>query len=242
MNKSSKKNYVLIIVFYAIVCALINLLIFTIFKPGKIESDVAKKAFWFAYGFMMASFLLHVGSLFTINAKRGINAVFMGMPIYVISAIFFAIQSFVSIVFMILGGCNVSVPTTLVVVLEILILGIYLAIAVLSIMTKNIVQEIDDNIVKKVTNLRNLYTEVEVAMEACTDPELKNSLRKFAENIRFSDPMSNDSIAALDHQIKVVIEDIKYSVYDENYSSVPTLLRRGNLLLVERNKKLANSK
>ena len=242
MKKSGKKNYVLILVFYAIVCVLINVLVFTVFKPGKIEEAVAKKAFWFSYAFLMVSLGLHIGTLFTFNAKRGIDAIFMGMPLYVISAIFFAIEAFISTVFMILGDCNVNVPTTLVVVLQILVLGVYLCISVLALLAKNVVEEIDTKIVTNVQNIRNLYADVEVAMEACTDLELKNGLRKFAENIRFSDPMSNDAIADLDRQIKVLVEDLKQIVYEENYESVQTLLRKGNLLLLERNKKVANSK
>lgn len=237
-----QKLTIMLSVIYAIIFAVLNVIVFVVFKPGKIENDVAKKAFWFSYGFMVLSFLLQFATIFVFDRKRGIDAVFMGMPLYVISAIFFAVELFVSVVFMTLGAFNVQVPTALVIVLQIVILAAYLVVAILAIMVKDHISAIDEKIVKNVTNIRNLTADVELAMEACNDPELKNTLRIFSEDIRYSDPMTVPEVAAIDVELETAVKEIKNAAYDGNYELVGALVRKAKLILSERNKKISNCK
>lgn len=240
--KSSKKLFIMIGIVYAIVFAVINLLIFVIFKPGQIDNDTSKKAFWFSYGFLTVSVLLNFASLFTFDRKSGIDTVFMGIPLFFISIGFFVIETFVAVVFMILAACNVQVPTTLVVVLQIILLAAYLVISILALMAKTFVSDIDKTIKKNVQSIRNLTSDVEVAAEACEDPVVKKALMDLSEDIRYSDPMTNEVVATLDVQIESNVMEIKSAVYDGKYDLAAALIKKGKLYISERNKKLSNSK
>ena len=143
---------------------------------------------------------------------------------------------------MILAACNVQVPTTLVVVLQIILLAAYLVISILALMAKTFVSDIDKTIKKNVQSIRNLTSDVEVAAEACEDPVVKKALMDLSEDIRYSDPMTNEVVATLDVQIESNVMEIKSAVYDGKYDLAAALIKKGKLYISERNKKLSNSK
>lgn len=242
MNKGKKTNVVLIAAIYTIIFAVLNILIFVIFKPGDIKEEIAKKNFWITYAFLVVSFLLQVGTLFAFDRKSGLNAIFFGMPLFGISAFFFGAEAFLSVIFMTLSAFNVNVPTVIVVILQLLVLAAYLVIALLALLAKNHITQLDQTIKQNVTNIRNLQADVLIAMEACTDSNVKEILRKFADDIRYSDPMTVPAVEALDVQIQTTVMEIKTAAYDGKFELVESLVRRGTLQLKERNMKISNSK
>ncbi len=242
MKKNKNTNIVIVAAIYAIVFAVLNILIFVIFKPGNIENKVAKTNFWVTYAFLVISFVLQVGSLFLYNKKTGIDSVFMGVPVFVISAIFLGVEAVVALIFFTLSAFNVQVPTAVVVIFQLLILAAYLVIALLAILAKNHISGINETIKHNVTTIRNLEADVRIAAEACNDASLKASLNKFADDIRFSDPMTNQYVEAIDMQLQNTVMEIKLASYESNNEMIEPLLKKGTLLLKERNMKLVNSK
>jgi len=242
MNKTKKVNAILIALIYAIIFAVLNVLIFVIFKPGKISNDVAKTNFWVTYAFLVISFACQVGSIFLFDKKNGLNAVFMGLPVFMVSIIFFVVELVVAVIFFILSAFNVQVPTAVVVVLQLLILAAYLIIAILAVLAKNHIAGLNEKIKTNVANIRNLEADVRIAMEACTNPQVKELLRKFADDIRYSDPMTTPAVEVLDVQIQTIVMDIKQAAYDGKFDLIEALVRKGTLQLKERNMKVINSK
>lgn len=242
MNKTKKVNALLIALIYAIIFAVLNVLIFVIFKPGKIDDEVAKTNFWVTYAFVVIFFACQVGSIFLFDKKSGLTAVFMGLPVFMISAIALGIELVIALIFFTLSAFECAIPSAVVVVVQILVLAVYLIIAILAILAKNHISGLDEKIKKNVTTIRNLEADVRIAMEACSNPEVKEVLRKFADDIRFSDPMTTPEVEVLDVQIQTTIMDIKQAAYDGKEELVVALVRRGTLQLKERNMKVINSK
>ncbi len=242
MSKGKKTNVIMIAAIYAVIFAVLNILIFVIFKPGKIDNDVAKRNFWITYSFLVVSFILQVGSLFVFDRKSGINAVFFGLPLFAISGIFFGVEAVVALIFFILSACNVALPTTVVVVIQILILAIYIVIALMSLLAKNHITKLDETIKHNVTNIRNLQADVLMAMEACTYPRVKELLQKFADDIRYSDPMTVPEVEVLEVQLQTTVMEIKNAAYEGKNDLVESLVKKGTLQLKERNIKISNSK
>lgn len=242
MSNKKKVNAILIASIYAIIFAVLNILIFVIFKPKNIENSTAKTNFWVTYGFLVASFALQVGSLFLYDKKNGIDAVFLGLPVFKLSGIFFGIEGAVALIFFILSACNVAIPTAVVVIFQLIMLAAYLVIAILAVLAKNHIAGINETIKHNVATIRNLESDVRIAAEACTDNELKAALNRFADDIRFSDPMTNPYVEGLDLQISNTVMEIKLAAYEGNNELITPLLKKGTLLLKERNMKLVNSK
>ena len=240
--KTSKKSVWMAIGVYAIVLALINLIIFSVFKPGSLETKSMKLVFWFSYGFLTLSFLLQVVAMFTGRFEQGVEAIFFGLPLFKIALLYFVITAILSTVFMILVCLGVAVPFALMLVLECILLGIFAIAFIISLMHKNIVQEIDQKIKRNVFAIRSLVTDVETMAESVENREVKAKLDRLAEDIRYSDPMTSEVVAELDLQIKDIIAELEVYVANNELDGIEGKIRQAQLLVSKRNKRLADSK
>lgn len=242
MTTTSKKNFIGIIIVYSILLVLLNVLVFIVFKPWNYDIKIIKLDFWFSYSFLTLAFILQFGSILAIKRNNGAIAIFMGIPLTVLSGIYFLIEAFLSLLFMILAAFSVKTPTTLVIILQVLLLGLYLIVAVIALMTKNTISDIDKNNKQKVQNIRILVDQVEIAISMCDDNEVKKLLERFSEDIRYSDPMSIDAVIGLDNKLTCIIEDIKNAVAEKDYEKTKKLVQSGKLTVLERNKMIATQK
>ncbi len=240
--KLGKKVVLLTLVIYAIIAALLNLIMFTVFKPWNLDSDNLKAVFWFAYAFVMLALVLQVIALFTGRFDSGVESVFFGFPLVKVSWFYLIITTILSVAFMILVAFGVEVPLVLVIVLECLLLGLYLIAFIISYLHKSAVVQIDKTIKKNVFAIRTLVSDVEIMAESVTDMQMKAKLNKLAEDIRYSDPMTNEYVAELDLQLKDAIAELEVYVNDGDYVTAEAKIRQSQILVSKRNKRLADSK
>lgn len=240
--KLGKRTVSSALLVYVILVALLNLIIFAIFKPGNLANNDLKLVFWFSYGFVMLAFVLQIVSILTGRFETGVESVFFGIPLVSVSLFYFIITTVLSLAFMVLVSFGAKVPFMLMLVLECLVLGLYTVVFIISLSHKNIVVEIDKNIKKNVFAIRTLVTDVESLAEAVDDSQLKAKLNRLAEDIRYSDPMTNDVVAELDLQMKDAIAELEVYVSEQDYSNAESKIRQAQLLISKRNKRLADSK
>lgn len=240
--KLGKRTVSSALLVYVILAALLNLIIFAIFKPGNLANNDLKLVFWFSYGFVMLAFTLQIVSIITGRFESGVESVFFGIPLVSVSLFYFIITTVLSLAFMILVSLGVAVPFMLMLVLECVVLGLYAIAFIISLSHKDVVVEIDKNIKKNVFAIRTLVTDVETLAEAVEDSQLKAKLNRLAEDIRYSDPMTNDVVAELDLQMKDAIAELEVFVSEQDYSSAEAKIRQVQLLISKRNKRLADSK
>ena len=238
-----KKTVSAAMLVYLILAALLNLIIFTVFKPWLIAGTDLRLVFWFSYGFLMLAFVFQIISIIAGKFERGIQSCFFGFPLVSVSIFYFGITAVLSLAFMILVTFAVAVPFMLMLVLECLVLGFYLIVFIISIAHKNIVVEIDKDIKKKVFVIRSLTSDVETLAEAVSDnADIKKKLARLAEDIRYSDPMTNEYVAEIDMQIKDVVAELEVLIMDKAYDAADSKITNARLLVSKRNKRLADSK
>ena len=240
--KLGKKTVSTALIVYLILAALLNLIIFVLFKPGELATGELKRVFWFSYGFLMLAFVLQIAAILTGRFESGVESVFFGFPLVSVSLFYFIITAVLSLAFMILVSVGVAVPFMLMFVLECLVLGLYAIAFIISLSHKNVVVEIDKNIKKNVFAIRTLVTDVECLAEAVEDSTLKAKLNRLAEDIRYSDPMTNETVAELDLQMKDAIAELEVFVSEQDYSAAEAKIRQAQLIMSKRNKRLADSK
>ena len=106
----------------------------------------------------------------------------------------------------------------------------------MSILTETSVEyvaQVENKINPKVYYIKSLQADVEMIADNVNDPSLKKQISDLAERIRFSDPMSNDSLSSLERQISDAVIRLK-STPDDDKGSIVSLIDQ---LLTERNKK-----
>lgn len=232
MKSSKAKNYTIAAIIYVAVFAIYNLLIFLIFRN-------LNNIFWISYGFMTASLIANVAVVLLVSKNADVEAAFFGIPLLSFSVFHVLAELFASTILMIFKE-HVSVQLTITIqAILLLILIIFSAVAILS---RDTVQNINDNVKEKVFNLKSLAIDVQLLEDDCIDKELKEQLHKVREAINYSDPMTNDSISQIDEMIKGKVGELKYYCQDNNKNEALQICFKLLALIKERNSKLLISK
>lgn len=234
MNRNkgmSPLNSMRIKLVYLILFGVFNLLVFTIFKQHS-------AVFWLSYVFMTLAFAVQIGSMFLSFKNLEVETVFFGIPLASLSVYYFLSELAVGAIFMIFQ----QVSFTLALVIQVLILAAFLIVAIISFTARDTVQQISDNVRENVANLRAILIDIEMLKERCEDPQLKEKLRKLSETVKYSDPMSNDLVKDVEHNILEKVHELRIYLEENQIEEASNACRELELLYMERNKKLAISK
>lgn len=216
-----KKNKALAYAVLAIIFALFNVIAFVI--------PTAKTAtFWIAYVFTAVAFLSQIAIWkFAFNGANTLKSKFLGIPLVSVGSTYLFVQLIAFAVFM---ACPL-IPGWVAVVVGTLILGISAICLIGTEVSRDEIGRVEKKVDEKVFYIKSLQTDVEMLAGVETDADTKVALTKLADKIRFSDPMSNDTLKALEAEIANKVKELKTA---ENKMAIITVL---NSLLSERNKK-----
>lgn len=225
MNK--KKTTGLSLAVFGIVFLIYNLMIFLFMKPST-------PVFWISYAFMVVAFGLQILGMYLSFKDFSVQAVFFGIPLAQFTLFYFFAELFMSFVFMIFQKINWRIP----VFLQVLLLAVYAVVAIVSVFTRDTSVAVKDKIQSKAAAMRMDTVDVEMLRDAASDPELKNQLRRLAEAIRYSDPISNEAVADVESRIKQETFALRTYCEDLDVENAKASCAKLQRLYVERNKKL----
>ncbi|XCP84526.1 hypothetical protein ABXS75_15930 [Roseburia hominis] len=228
---TEKKAGVMLGLIYLIAFGVANMLIFFIF-------DEKNTVFWISYGFMCVAFVVQIVSMFLAFKALEAEAVFFGIPLSSLSLFYFFAAVFTAVVFMFFQNA----PLKLALALHIIILAVYTVVAILSLMSRDVVQDVNDQVKVSVTAIRSMQVDVDTLMGYVNDAALKKSLRKLSETIRYSDPMSNDAVVEIEDEIMQAISELRILCENEQNAEAMQACRDTELLFVQRNKLLKATK
>ena len=216
-----KKNNVISYLALGIVFALFNVIAFVI----PTEKTVT---FWTAYVFTVVAFALQLLVWkIAFGKKETLKSKFLGIPVIHVGIVYLIIQLIAFAVFM-------FIPT-LPVWLAVIVCTIILALSALCVIAgqagANEISRVEEKIKVKRAFIQFLQVDIEMLAESETDAETKAALKKLAERVRFSDPMSHEMLGELESRISVKVEEMK-SATDKK-----ALVDEVEALLIERNKK-----
>ena len=190
-------------------------------------------AFWISYVFMLIAFLA-LGGVGALLGKRGLvlRDWLFGYPIVKHSALYLVAEFVLAVIFM----AKDSEEWKLAFVLQFLVLVVYLVFAISCFLAKETITEVEKRVAVKTQTIRLMYADMQYAAQGCADAELKPTLEKLAEELRYNDPMSNEALAALENRLANVIGEVKALVYagqfeaaKQNCVTVANLINERNL-------------
>lgn len=163
----------------------------------------------------------------TFRKKDKLKSKFLGLSVVYISIIYLIIQIIVLVIF-------TAIPT-LPIWSAIIICTVILGISTICMLTgevgRNEIERVEEKVQKKVSFIKELQTNVELLMDTESNATVKIALQKLAEQIRFSDPMSNEALIEIEENITTKVTELKTT------SNKLEVIQALNLLLTERNKK-----
>lgn len=216
-----KKNKGMAYAVLAIAFVLFNVIAFAV--------PTAKTAtFWIAYVFSTVAFASQIAIWkFAFKGADTLKSKFLGIPLISVEITYLIIQIIAFAVFM-------ALPLTaswIAIVVCALILGMSVICLIGTETGREEINRVEEKVKKKVFYIKSLQVDVEMLASAERDTDTKAALTKLAEKIRFSDPMSNDILAALEAEITTKVKELKTA---ENKAEIITVL---DSLITERNKK-----
>ena len=219
MSKNKKLGYSIL----AIVFVSINVIAFSV------PTDKTS-VFWIAYAFTAIAF---VAQIFVWNqafsSAETLKSKFLGLPIIHVGIVYLIVQLIAFGIFLALSG----LPNWIPIITCVVIAGVSGICLIATEVGKDTVTQIEEKVQRKVSTIKTLQAEVELIAEAQTETATKAALSELAEKIKYSDPMSDDSLSQIEDEINEKIVALKIQPTADIISSVKQI----EMSLLERNKK-----
>jgi len=195
---------------------------------------VKNATFWMSFIFTLAAFGVAGFALYTAFVKTpDAKSKFYGFPIAKIGITYGVFQIVASLIVMALA---LWVPTWVAVLLYAIALG---AAIIGLISAEAVVEEIqiqDTKLKKDVSLMRSFQSKLNQMAGMCENPDAAVAVKAFAEDLRYSDPVSSDALAEIEQDLSAAIDDLQSAVIDGDSTAVKQLCRKASLLLAERNR------
>ena len=221
-----KKNFKLYLAAWAIVLALFNVISFVV--PNERTTS-----FWIGYIFISLTFIGQLACSCTVFKNDNATKIFYNLSLVKIGYVGL-IASFV------VGGlCMLISPLPYWV--GVVACTIVLAANILSILKATAavaeIERIDSKIKVQTSFIKTLTIDADTLMAQAKSDAVKAECRKVYEAIRYSDPMSNDTLASVESQISAKFAELSDAVKADDVGNVVELANEVVILIGDRNKK-----
>jgi len=200
-----------------------------------IWGDDKEEGFWIGWWFaLLATGITTAMPYLMVKSGKEVKSILDGFSVHFVTLCYFGAALVLGLLCMILNDNAV----TLQVILEIVLLAAYLFFIIASFMGKNIISGIEQNQKEKVYFIKSIAADLGLVAGKITDPDLKAKAEKIAEIAKYSDPMSNQTLAGLEATISTKVEELKDAVADgKTPEEIGTIIDRLEEKFLERNEK-----
>lgn len=221
-----KKGGLITLISFVLLCIMFNVIIFLTLPDGRANDSEFIVAWVFAFGINL---LLSVGVFFY---SKGKGDFIIRLPlVYLTWIIGFAIYLVANSIFFYVTAVTIKAVWITNVIITILyaIFAMYLLFG-LHYMSSNV-----EHTKKKVFYIRSLTVQVEGAYPFVTDTTLLEKLKKLADDIRYSDPMTHDSLASCEEELKSAVSKISMYATMGEMEKIEQEVATASKLLIYRN-------
>lgn len=188
--------------------------------------------FWVSFLFGVIS----IGIQFYVQLKadEGNQAVskFYRFPIARIGLLYMAVQLVLCLLMSALGQW---VPLQMVVIIYVIVIAIAAIGLIAADTMREEVETLDRKLADNISFMRNLRSKVGMIISQCEMEDVRNEIERFAENLRFSDPMSSDAIKEIEQELFYCVDDLQKNIINNDAKAAIALCRRADAILAERN-------
>lgn len=190
-------------------------------------------SFWVGYAFITIAFVgnLICSLLFFKEENKG--TVFLNIPI--IQLAYSAL-----IISLIVGAVAMAVPQIpywIGVIVDVLVVAFYAIAIVKASAAADIVNDVEQKIKTQTFFIKSLTVDADSLMARANSDEMKAETKKVYEAIRYSDPMSNDTLTSIENQIQNEFNTFAAAVKNNNIEFAKSSANGIIILLNDRNKK-----
>ncbi len=190
--------------------------------------------YWTAYGFAVLAILVQIVVLRSAFGKgEGARSKFYGFPIAKIGITYLVIQIILSIVFMAISRIA---PQWVVVITSLLIFIIAAAGFIATDATRDEIVRQDEKLQSDVSCITTLRSIVYPLASRCKDADAVKALKDLADEFRYSDPVSSDSLRSIESELEGLVDKLQGMVSDGKEEAIPGACHEISGVLSERNR------
>ena len=220
------KNKIRAGIVLAIIFAVYNVLAFAL-------PFVHNTVFWLSYIFSVVAIAAQVYIMYTAFMKEeGAKSKFYGFPIAKVGVIYLLIQLVLGFVMMAFAA---NIAAWIPVVLYVILLGAA-AIGLIAVdVVRDEVERQDLQMKKDVFVMRDLQAKVSSIVDLSAG-DVRADIAKLAEDMRYSDPVSNETLAGIEGALFAEVDALRAAVVDGDNEAARRLCRQASATLAERNR------
>ncbi len=229
----NKKNFIIYSIGWFLVLALFNLITFV--TPNEINGGTKfTPLFWVAYSFITIMFIGQLACTYYVLKSDAPRRLF-----YRISLIPISIGA-IALMFIVATLCLavIQIPDWLAIVICAVILVANALTVLKSAVAIEAVEAIDKKIKVKTMFIKMLTADAEILMKnTASNEEMAPLTKKVYEAVRYSDPMSDDALSAVEDKITVAFNEFSTSVNDGDIKTAEATAKELLAYITERNTK-----
>lgn len=229
--KLDKKSKILLAI-VAVVFVVFNVVFFLVADIAGINATTI-----ISWVFMILGFVSFFVFASLSKSKSGApDNIFMRLSLFGHCAVYLIVDFVLAVAFTILGS-YVDISPVWSISIQVIALGVHVVIALACLMMKATVEDVGLQVKQKTSRMKGFRVEAEMLVEYCKDADAKNDFRKFAEAVRYSDPMSCDALTDVENSLEQIISEMKTHLMAGEVELAKNKCEVANNILKERNKK-----
>ena len=203
--------------------------------------------FWIAYIFTSVSFLLLIViSYKVLSSPVPLKSKFLNLSLIQITYSYFVAQLALGIILIVLTALSYDSQSILVPIggclLSVALLGFTISRLSFTKLGVNEIERVQEVVDKKIGFIKEKQSILNKLVTETNDNDLRKSLTMLSEVIRFSDPMSNESVTAIETNITNKINNLRLNINKFSKETVMKECREIEALLNQRNIIVKNNK
>lgn len=221
---------------WAIELAVFNVITFAV--PITVNVNKFTPSFWIGYAFITIMFIAQLACSILFFKQDTKEKRFLNIPVINLSYTALLVSIIVGAVAMAVP----FVPYWVGIILDILIVAFYAIAIISSKAAADTIENIDKKVKTQTFFIKLLTVDAETLLSRAKSDETKAIAKKVYEAIRYSDPMSNETLSSVESQITVKFNEFSNAVMEDNNPLAKTLGNELIILVNDRNKKCKLSK
>lgn len=130
----------------------------------------------------------------------------------------------------------IEISAFLALVVSLVILGVYVFLMFSSGIGRQHAKEVSGKIAEKTSRMKAIKESVKGLDEGITDPEVKKQVRRLVEEIRYSDPVTNDDLDFAESEIETAVYELKKIIDNGDSDAIIEKTNNAMDLVKKRNK------
>lgn len=226
-----KKRFGLYVVVWAVLLALFNVISFVF--VGREGQEKYTPSFWIGYIFISVMFIGQLICTYAALKADGAKKLFYNIPLIRVSYTGLVVS------FIVGGLCMLISPLPYWV--GVIVCAIVLALNIISVVKATVVAgevgRVDDKLKAQIFFVKSLTADAETLMAGARSEAVKAECARVYEAVRYSDPMSNDALAAIEGQIGAKFAELSDAVRADDAARAAEAAGDAVALIGERNTK-----